>query len=147
MYRRYSDRVDMYAVYIREAHPVDGWRTADNESAGIRVETARRFDQRAAAASLCCEALRLPIPLLVDGIDDAVATAYSGFPDRLYVIDREGRVAYKGARGPFGFEPREAEQALLLLLADEAKRFPVSKDKTDAEPPAPALPQDPSAEK
>ena len=59
------------------------------------------------------------MPLLVDTIDDQVNRAYSGFPDRLYLIDREGKVAYKGGRGPFGYKPRELEQTLLMLLMDE----------------------------
>jgi hypothetical protein len=59
------------------------------------------------------------MPLLVDRVDDAVCNAYSGFPDRLYIIDQQGRVAYKSGRGPFGFKPTEMEQALLMLLLDE----------------------------
>jgi hypothetical protein len=60
------------------------------------------------------------MPLLVDEIDDRVGHLYSGMPDRLYVIDRHGRVAYKGGRGPFGFKPGEMAQALNLLLLDQA---------------------------
>ena len=60
------------------------------------------------------------MPLLVDGLDDRVGHAYSGMPDRLYVLDREGRVAYKGGRGPFGFKSGEMEQSLAMLLLDEA---------------------------
>src|SRR5437867_4809911 len=73
----------------------------------------------------------MSIPLLVDGIHDEVGHAYSGMPDRLYVIDRAGRVAYKGGRGPFGFKPAEMEQSLVMLLLDEgaaaapAGRIPV----------------------
>jgi Iodothyronine deiodinase len=59
------------------------------------------------------------MPLLVDSIDDQVNRAYSGFPDRLYLLDREGKVAYKGGRGPFGYKPRELEQSLLMMLIEE----------------------------
>jgi hypothetical protein len=52
-------------------------------------------------------------------MDDRVGQAYSGMPDRLYLIDRTGRVAYKGGRGPFGFKPSELEQSLLMLLLDQ----------------------------
>ena len=45
------------------------------------------------------------MPALVDGFDNATDTAYSGWPDRLYVVDRDGRIAYKSAPGPFGFHP------------------------------------------
>ena len=64
----------------------------------------------------------MSIPLLVDGIDNQVGIRYSGFPDRLYLIDREGKVAYKAGRGPFGFLPGEIEQALVMLLLDEKLR-------------------------
>lgn len=59
------------------------------------------------------------MPLLIDSIDDHVGRAFSGMPDRLYVIDRRGEIAYKGGRGPFGFNVAEMEQAVLLLLLDE----------------------------
>lgn len=59
------------------------------------------------------------MPVLVDEMDDRVGHAYSGMPDRLYLIDREGRVAYKGGRGPFGFKPGDLEQSLVMLLLDQ----------------------------
>ena len=57
---------------------------------------------------------------LVDELDDRVGRSYSGMPDRLYLIDRAGRVAYKGGRGPFGFKPAELEQSVILLLQEES---------------------------
>jgi hypothetical protein len=59
------------------------------------------------------------MPLLVDEIDDRVGHAYSGMPDRLYIVGRDGRVMYKGGRGPFGFSPAEMEQSLLMCLLDQ----------------------------
>ena len=40
-------------------------------------------------------------------------------PGRLYVIDREGKVAFKSGRGPYLFKPAELEQALVLLLQEK----------------------------
>ena len=65
--------------------------------------------------------------MVVDEIDDRVGIAYSGMPDRLYVVDSRGRVAYKGGRGPFGYKPSELEQALVMLLLDEAAARPATK--------------------
>ncbi len=65
----------------------------------------------------------LEIPILTDLIDDGVAEAFSAFPDRLYVIDRYGRIAYKGGRGPVGFDPESMEGALLLILLEERLRL------------------------
>jgi AhpD family alkylhydroperoxidase len=73
----------------------------------------------------------MTIPLVVDHVDDRVGHAYSGMPDRLYLIDRAGKVAYKSGRGPFGFEPGELEQQIAMMLAEEpskttiAGRFPI----------------------
>lgn len=109
----------MYAIYIREAHPADGWKMTANDRVGVTLEQPKTSEARNLAASKCCQALKLSMPLLVDTIDDQVNRAYSGFPDRLYLIDREGKVAYKGGRGPFAYKPRQLEQSLLMLLLDE----------------------------
>src|SRR4051812_33681646 len=91
-----------------------------NDKAGIAIEQPRDLLGRTAVAQQCCGTLEINMPLVVDEIDDRVGHAYSGMPDRLYIIDRAGRVAYKGGRGPFGFKPGEMEQALILLLLDQA---------------------------
>ena len=121
MHRRYGDRVAFLAVYVREAHPIDGWRMTSNEKAGIKIKQPREHAERIAVADQCSSALEITMPLLVDEQDDQVGHAYSGMPDRFYVIDRNGRVAYKSGRGPFGFLPGEMEQALVMLLLDQGK--------------------------
>jgi type I thyroxine 5'-deiodinase len=60
--------------------------------------------------------LGLTLPALVDTPDDRVDRAYMGWPDRLYVIDVDGRIAYKSAPGPFGFETSEVRDALVRLI-------------------------------
>jgi thiol-disulfide isomerase/thioredoxin len=120
LYRRYGGRVDFLRVYVREAHPVDGWRNQVNDRAGIHVSQPVDQAGRRAMAERCSAELKLTMPMVVDSIDDAVGHAYSGMPERLYVIDHEGMVAYKGGRGPFGFLPGEMEQSLAMLLLDRA---------------------------
>jgi iodothyronine deiodinase-like protein len=78
------------------------------------------WSERTAAATLCSKTLNVTMPLLTDDLDNRVGHAYSGMPTRLYIIDREGRVAYKSGRGPFGLKPGEMEQSLAMLLMDEA---------------------------
>jgi hypothetical protein len=94
---------------------------ASNDRAGIVFSQPRSLIERVDVAGKCCQSLEMTMPLLVDQLDDRVGHAYSGMPDRLYLIDRNGRVAYKGGRGPFGFKPGELEQALLLLLGDSPR--------------------------
>jgi hypothetical protein len=97
---------------------------ASNDQAGIKIRQHRTFKERLAAAQNCCSALDMKIPLLIDGIDDSVCNQYSGHPDRVYIIDSEGKVSYKAGRGPFGFIPGEVEQALAMLLIEEAAPKP-----------------------
>ena len=41
---------------------------------------------------------------------------YGGWPDRLYLIDGGGRIAYQGGEGPFGFDPDALEAAVRAEL-------------------------------
>jgi len=99
-------------VYIQEAHPTDGWQMPSNLKDRVLVASAKSFAARDEAANTCVRKLGIEIPALVDDIDDSTERVYTGWPDRLYVIDREGRVAYKSKAGPFGFHPDQMAQAL-----------------------------------
>lgn len=82
------------------------------------VEEPRTFAERLAAARACSAKLELgAIPSLVDDLDDAVGEAYEAWPDRLYLIDAAGRVAFRGGPGPFGFDPEAWEAALREEIA------------------------------
>lgn len=119
MKKVYGDQVEFIGVYVREAHPTDGWRMKSNDRDGVIFAQPKSLLECSTLAEKCCSALKMTIPLLVDEIDDRVGYAYSGMPDRLYLIDRSGRVAYKGGRGPFGFKPSELDQAIALLLVEQ----------------------------
>jgi alkylhydroperoxidase family enzyme/thiol-disulfide isomerase/thioredoxin len=120
LYRRYKDRANFVMVYVREAHPTDGWRMLSNERAEVRLDQPKSFEERVGVAQTCQRKLGFDMPFVVDTIDDAVGGMYSGMPSRLYVIDRDGKVAYKSGRGPFGFKPAEMEQALIWTLTEQA---------------------------
>ncbi|MGH7225948.1 MAG: deiodinase-like protein, partial [Gemmataceae bacterium] len=104
MKQRYGDGVEFVAVYVREAHPIDGWRMNSNDDAGISVKQPLTEKERGGVARRCCSALKITMKMVVDEMDDRVGHAYSAMPDRLYLIDGKGRVAYKSGRGPFGFK-------------------------------------------
>lgn len=73
-------------------------------------------DERAGVAQACVLRLQLDMPTLLDGMDNAVDEAYSALPDRLFVIDAAGDVAYRSAPGPFGFDSDAWEQAITEVL-------------------------------
>jgi peroxiredoxin len=123
---RQKDNADFLLIYVREAHPTDGWAMKSNERLGVSVAQPTSFEERKAVAEQCAAKLNPSMPLLVDDISDTVGNAYSGMPARLYVIDTNGKVAYKSGRGPFGFKPEEMEQALLMLMLEETHGKPAS---------------------
>ncbi len=116
LYQQYRDRAAFYIVYIQEAHPVDAWQLYDNVQDDVLVASTMTKDERYNAAGLCVRKLGIELPALIDELDDRVERAYTGWPDRLYVIDRAGSIAHKSAAGPFGFKPAEVEAALKRLL-------------------------------
>ncbi len=99
-------------VYIEEAHPTDGWQMPSNLRDHVLVASARNLEERDDAAHVCVVKLGLHIPAVVDDMQDSTERAYTGWPDRLYVIDRAGRVAYKSKAGPFGFHPENMARVL-----------------------------------
>jgi hypothetical protein len=98
-------------VYIKEAHPSDGWVMPGNERAGISIADPKTYAERLDVAHKACTELKISLPCLVDGISDATNKAYSAWPDRIYVVDSAGKIAVKGGQGPGGFAPsvREAQ--------------------------------------
>jgi hypothetical protein len=116
LYERYKHRAKFFLVYVREAHPKDGWWMLSNQRVKIDLPQPTTNEERWEVAQTCQQHLDLDLPFLVDTVDDRVGATYSGMPNRLYLIDREGKIAFKNGRGPFGFKPRELEQALVLLL-------------------------------
>jgi hypothetical protein len=115
---RYQDDANFLMVYVREAHPTDGWKMESNVRAGVAVRQPTTQDERAAVCTKFCERLKPTMPVAVDELNDPVGHAYSGMPGRMYVIDRAGLVAYQSGRGPFGFKPAELEQALIMCLLE-----------------------------
>ena len=89
-------------VYIREAHPTDGWAVPNNK---FKITDPKTLDERQKAAREFAKELKLTLPVGVDTMDDQVDTLYGGWPDRVYVIDADGKIALKGGMGPGGFIP------------------------------------------
>ena len=83
-----------------------------NREQGIAVHDPATDDARAEVAATCAARLEIAIPVLVDRVDDEVARAYGGWPDRLYLIAADGTIAYQGGEGPDGFLPEALSEAL-----------------------------------
>ena len=105
MFERYKDKAEFLVIYIKEAHPSDGWAMPRNEQQGISIPDPRTYEERVKVAKKACDVLEIKIPCLVDGIDNGVNQAYAAWPDRVYLVDQEGNIAVAGGQGPAGFRP------------------------------------------
>jgi len=115
MAARFREDVSFLVVYVREAHPEEGWILPENRRSGVAVHEPTTDEERILVASQCAANLEMAMPTVIDGIDNAVASAYGGWPDRLYLVGTDGRIAYQGGEGPFGFKPDALERAIERL--------------------------------
>ena len=110
------------SIYIREAHPVDGWWLGKGPlklmmkisriNAAIDIYDPKTIEERRIVAGRCEKSLQYGIHTYVDEMDDAVNRAYAAWPTRLYLIGLDGRVIYHGGLGPFDFHPLKLEKAI-----------------------------------
>ena len=89
----------------------------ENEQDGVLFTQHESMDERIEVGQACMVKMALEMPAVVDEMDDAVARAYGAMPERLYLIAKDGTVAYKGGIGPMFFRPAEWEQAIEDHLA------------------------------
>ena len=101
-----------YIVYIQEAHASDVWQMDSNVRQNVVFKSPKSIDERTNVAESCVRNLHIEIPAVLDDIGNSTEVAYTGWPDRLYVVNRSGRVAYKSAPGPFGFNPAAMEPTI-----------------------------------
>lgn len=112
--REYGDKVQFLVVYIHEAHALDGKAPAKR---GPIVEEPVTKEERVAVAKRCGEALDMaPLKIVVDDMKDSTAKAYNAWPDRLYLVDKKGKIAFVGGPGPKGFRPEDLEDAIRAEL-------------------------------
>ena len=89
---------------------------SSNVKDGVLFASPQTDDERVDTAEICVVKLAIKMPALVDGIDNRIERAYTGWPDRLYVVGTDGRIRYKSAPGPFGFSTAELEQHIEQVL-------------------------------
>jgi type I thyroxine 5'-deiodinase len=107
--------VEIFCVYIQEAHPDDGWQLLMNLDQQIVFDQPEKESERAAIAHTCAIRLELEMPVLLDTMSNEVDVAYSALPERLYAIDREGVITWRSEPGPWGFDVDQWEREIAAL--------------------------------
>jgi|SRR5262245_3340532 len=134
MSRRYAKTLQFLAIYLQEAHPLDGvlperqtgrWLMGTPERR-LFIEDPITQAERLELAKHCADDMELGFPMLVDGLDDAVSTAYRAWPERLYVIDLDGTVIYRSDYGPDGYLMPELADVLAACAEPWARGQPAA---------------------
>jgi len=82
----------------------------------VLFRSPRDEAERESVAGACVRKLGIKFPALIDDFGNRAETAYTGWPDRLYLIAPGGRVVYKSKPGPFGFHPDDLAAAIQSLV-------------------------------
>ncbi len=122
LYEHYHEEVEFLSIYIREAHPIDGWWMGRRLTKRITQKIApkaslehydpKTLEERRTIAGECETALQYGIRTYVDDMDDAVNEAYAAWPTRLYLIGLDGKVVYGSGLGPYDFKPKKLQAAI-----------------------------------
>jgi tetratricopeptide (TPR) repeat protein len=117
---QYHELVDFRLVYISEAHADGGaesqWQSTINQREGIDLAGPRTLAEKQDHASLCVRKLSLPFAIEVDGMDAAAERAYQAWPSRLYLVGRDGKVAWQTRLGELDFHADRLESAIREIL-------------------------------
>jgi hypothetical protein len=76
-----------------------------NEKEGVCYAQPVTLDDRLRIARDFVRTCEYEIPIAVDPVDNPANELYAGWPERFYIVDEQGTIAYKGETGPFGYHP------------------------------------------
>ena len=111
--------MDFLTIYIKEAHAEDEWKMQVNNDQGICYAQPKSLAQRLAIANDFVKRFHYTVPMAVDFMDNRANVVYAGWPERLYILDEQGALVYKGKPGPFGYHPEEVEAWLTRRFGEE----------------------------
>ncbi len=131
-------------MYVREAHPTDEWQMKSNVKDDVCYAQPKTLEQRIIIANDFIKRFKFPLPFGIDDMSNAADNAYSAWPERVYIIDESGHIAYRGGMGPFNYKPEEAREWLAARYGavkhEAPKTPPGAAHASGAAAPAPAAP-------
>jgi hypothetical protein len=114
---QFNESVKFLCVYIQEAHPSDGWQVEANLEQDVIHTSPTNMAEREALAEVCMLKLALDMPMVVDDMEDTIDSAYNALPERLYLLNADGKVVFKTVAGSHGFDP----EAWAVAIAEHVR--------------------------
>ncbi len=96
----------------------------------------KNLEQRVAIANDFIKRFSYPVPFGIDDMTNAANDAYSAWPERLYIVDESGHIAYRGGMGPFNYNPAEARAWLAARFGEVAPPKPEAAPSSPSQGPA-----------
>ena len=123
LYEKYRDRAVFYVLYTVEAHPKgspspyasEEWIPQENIHDGVIFRKPKSYEERVALAFRSQRDLHSSVPILVDGMDDAVWEEYGSAPNAAFLVGYDGTVVFRQD----WFDPLGLERAVLKVFQDE----------------------------
>ena len=145
IFNDYKDHAEFLTVYVREAHPTDEWQMKSNVKEDVCYAQPKNLSDRLAIANDFTKRYSYPVPFGVDDMNNAANDAYAAWPERLYIIDESGKIAYRGGMGPFNYNPAEVRSWLASRYGEV--KHPDGKPADSASPKTPETQSPASAAK
>ena len=112
MFAAKNQSVDFKIVYIRDTHPVLGFRAPTNDRVGIKSDQEpKTLADREKWACEDQKKMKCTIPVIMDTFDDKTLRAYNAFPQRVFVLDKRGKIVYSSS-GLIGFDLESVTKAV-----------------------------------
>ncbi len=115
-YAEHGERIAFLKIYVKEEHPEDGWQLGINRDQCVVYNQPQDADARADIAGDLIARFQLPMPVVLDDMQNSVCTAYHAAPERLYILDSAGVVLHRSPPGPFHMDAVDAWRAALRRL-------------------------------
>lgn len=117
LYREYGDHLEFLSIYVREAHP------------GERYPQARTLEQKLAYAREYKARDDIPWQVAVDDLEGTVHRAFEAKPNSLFLIDRDGTIAF---RALWANDTRAVRNAVHAFASGRPPEAPESQAKMAA---------------
>jgi hypothetical protein len=115
LFKSHKETIDFKIVYIRDTHPVLGFRAPTNDRRGIaREQEPTTLADREKWACADRKKMTCTIPVVMDTFDDKTMRAYDAFPQRIVVLDQAGKIV-DSFSGLVGFELERVTKAVQSL--------------------------------
>ena len=126
LYPEYKNQIPFYLIYIREAHSTTDWQSTRNQREGITLPAAANMSEQGEHASMCVRKLHIEFPALLDSMNGTAEKAYSAWPSKAVLVDRQGRIVFSTGLSEQDFNPERFESALRKASTSTAAQAPGS---------------------